>query len=184
MNLAAAILCPGLLLLVLGVPLVLAPQRCVMLLRAFPRSIFGAWVCFGSGAIWFLWDVWNLSEADFGEHHVLLFCIFGAISVLAFKYTPDFLAVRGLCILVLLAADPLLKAGYMKFDFPEVNFQKILIYVCIGLAIWLGAQPWRLRDFFVWLFARPARARGCGYLLLVYGFLLCSVAFSYSTTSG
>jgi hypothetical protein len=39
--------------------------------------------------------------------------------------------------------------------------------------------PYRLRDFFQWLFARPARARTLGGGLLAYGLLLIVVAFSY-----
>ena len=53
------------------------------------------------------------------------------------------------------------------------------VYVALGLAIWLGAQPYRLRDFFSWLFARPGRARGVGGALAGYGLILCGVAFSY-----
>jgi hypothetical protein len=43
----------------------------------------------------------------------------------------------------------------------------------------LGAQPWRLRDFFGWLFARPGRARSLGGALAGYGLLLAIVAFTY-----
>jgi hypothetical protein len=50
------------------------------------------------------------------------------------------------------------------------------VYVAIALAIWLGAQPWRLRDFLGWLFARPARSRGLGALFLAYGLVLCVAA--------
>ena len=46
-------------------------------------------------------------------------------------------------------------------------------------AIWLGAQPWRMRDFLSWLFARPGRARSFGGALAAYGLLLAGVAFSY-----
>ena len=49
----------------------------------------------------------------------------------------------------------------------------------IAAAIWLGAQPWRLRDFLAWLFARPGRARVLGAGLTAYGVLLAGVAFTY-----
>ena len=57
---------------------------------------------FGAGAVWFLINIWNLSPADFGEYRTPLFVFFGAVAILAFKYVPDFLAVRGVCALVLL----------------------------------------------------------------------------------
>ena len=115
-----------------------------------------------------------------GVSHVLLFFGFGIVAVLAFKCIPDFLAVRGACVLVLLAAGPLLGAAYMEYGHPRRLFMvKALVYIGIALAIWLGAQPYRLRDFFGWLFARPGRARGFGALLAAYGLLLCAVAFTY-----
>jgi len=52
------------------------------------------------------------------------------------------------------------------------------VYLAIAAAIWLGAQPWRLRDFFGWLFARPLRSRSLGGLLLAYGLVLCVAAFN------
>ena len=53
------------------------------------------------------------------------------------------------------------------------------VYVCIALAIWLGATPYRLRDFFEWLFRTSGRPRAVGGALLAYGVLLSAVAFTY-----
>ena len=55
----------------------------------------------------------------------------------------------------------------------------VLQFVVVLAAIWLGAQPWRLRDFFTWLFAQPRRARGLGGALAAYGVILSIVAFTY-----
>lgn len=179
MSLAAATLIPGLLLLAFGVPLALGSPGLAAALKAFPRSRGAAVVCFGAGALWFLYEVWTLSPADFGDYRGPLFIAFAALSILAFKCVPEFLAVRGLSALVLLAAWPLLMAAYMEYQYPQRLFMVSAVYLAIALAIWLGAQPWRLRDFLEWLFARPARARGFGILLAAYGVLLCGVAFTY-----
>ena len=66
----------------------------------------------------------------------------------------------------------------MEYAHPARLFMVSFVYVAIAIAIWLGAQPWRLRDFLDWLFARPARSRGLGGLLLAYGLLLCGAAFA------
>ena len=178
MSLTTATLIPGLLLLAAGVPLVLNHSGYAAALKAFPRSTTAAYVLFGAGAAWFLNGIWHLSPADFGEYRGLLFVGFAAVAVLSFKCVPDFLAVRGLCVLVLMGAMPLLDAAYME----EPQQRKLMVaavYVAIGLAIWLGAQPYRMRDFLGWLFARPGRARVLGGALAAYGLLLCGVAFSY-----
>jgi hypothetical protein len=179
MSLTVATLIPGLILLALGVPLVVGHSGFASALKAFPRSTAAAYVFFGGGAAWFLYAIWHLSPADFGDYRKLLFAAFTLIAVLSFKCAPDFLAVRGGCVLVLMGAMPLLDAGYMNFDHWQINFYKVLVYVGITLAIWLGAQPWRLRDFLAWLFARPGRARGIGGALAGYGLLLSLVAFTY-----
>lgn len=179
MSLFLATLLPGLLLLVLGVPLLLNHRGFVMALERLPRSTTAAAVFFGAGAAWYLWAVWNLSVADFGEYRTLLTIGFGIVAVLAFKCVPDFLAVRGLCILVLMSATPLLGAAYMEYQHPQRLFMVSLVYLLIIFAIWLGASPFRLRDFFERLFARPARIRAFGALLVGYGALLAVVAFTY-----
>jgi hypothetical protein len=67
----------------------------------------------------------------------------------------------------------------MVYDHWTIYFYKALVYVGIVLAIWLGASPYRFRDFLGWLLARPARTRGFGAALLAYGLLLAAVAFTY-----
>lgn len=179
MPLTIAILIPGLLLVAAGLPLAILHAGFIAALRVFPRSTSAANVLFGAGSLGFLYNVWHLSPADFGDYRVILFIVFATIAVMAFKCVPDFLAVRGVCILVLLAAAPLLAAGYMNYDHPLIYFQKAFVYVCIVFAIWLGAQPWRMRDFLEWLLARRERTRAVGGALAAYGFLLTAVAFTY-----
>jgi hypothetical protein len=179
MSLLVATLLPGLLLLVVGLFLFLNHSVAVAALKSLPRSTSAAAVFFGIGSLWFLWNVWHLSKADFGEYRTLLTIGFAAVAALSFKCVPDFLAVRGLCVLMLLSASPLLGAAYMEYQYPQRRFMVTLVYVGIALAIWLGASPFRLRDFFDWLFARPGRTRAFGGALLGYGLLLSAVAFTY-----
>jgi len=179
MSLLLATLIPALLLLALGVPLLLNHSGVNAALKSFPRSTAASYLFFGAGAAWFLFKIWNLSMADFGEYRTLLFFAFLAIAVFAFKCVPDFLAVRGLSTLILLGAMPLLDAAYMDYDRPPRLFMVSVVYLAIAAAIWLGAQPYRLRDFFGWLFALPARTRAVGGLLAGYGALLVVVAFTY-----
>ena len=179
MSLTLATLIPGLLLHALGGALLLNNSGVVSLLKGLPRSPGATYVLFGAGAAGFLYRVWHLSPADFGDHRGLLFIAFAAIAVLSFYCVPDFLAVRGLAVVVLVGAMPLLDAAYMEYDHPQRLFMVTPVFVAIALAIWLGAQPWRLRDFLEWLFRPGVRARAVGGLLLAYGLLLAVVAFTY-----
>jgi hypothetical protein len=176
MSLFTATLVPGLVLLALGIPLLLGVAAATAAIRSFPRSQSVGYVVFSAAAAWFLYNIWHLSPADFGEYRTLLFIGFAAVAVLAFKCVPDFLGVRGASALMLLAATPLLEPAYMRYDLPRRLFMVSVVYLAVALAIWLGAQPWRLRDFLGWLFARPVRSRGLGGLMVAYGILLCGVA--------
>lgn len=179
MSLTIANLIVAALLLLAGIPLLANSTTVAASLRRFPRSRTAAYILFGAGAAWFLSAVWNLSPADFGEYRTYLFIGFALIAVLSFKCVPDFLAVRGLCAIVLMGAMPLLDAGYMNYEYWQIYFYKIAVFVAIALAIWLAAQPWRMRDFITWLLARPSRARGLGAALSVYGLLVAAVAFTF-----
>jgi hypothetical protein len=179
MSLFLATLLPGLLLIAMGVPLLLNHSVVVVLLKKLPRSTRATYLLFGGGAAIFLYDVWHLSPADFGDYRKILFVAFAIVAVLSFKYVPDFLAVRGLCVLMLVGAAPLLSAAYMEYEKPQRLFMVTLVYLGIALAIWVGAQPWRFRDFLEWLFARPGRGRSIGGLLAGYGALVGVVAFTY-----
>ncbi len=179
MSLAAATLVTAALLLIVGLPLLLNHAGFAAVLKSFPRSVAASYLFFGAGAAWFLYAIWHLSPADFGEYRTYLFVGFAAVAVLSFKCVPDFLAVRGLATLILMGAMPLLDAGYMNFTHGRIVLYKIAVYLALAAAIWLGAQPWRLRDFFAWLFARPGRTRGVGGLCAGYGLLLAAVAFTY-----
>ncbi|KXU38094.1 hypothetical protein AXK11_01255 [Cephaloticoccus primus] len=179
MSLTLATLIPAALLLGLGLALLSGRAIVAALCKQWPRSSAAALLLFGGAALWFLYKVWHLPEADFGSHRTLLAIGFGAIAALSFKYVPDFLAVRGVAILVLLGASPLLDAAYMKYELPQRLFLVSLVYLAIALALYLGAVPYRLRDFFEWLFGRPARSRVFGAMLAAYGALLVFVATTY-----
>ena len=181
MSLLLATLLPGLFLAVLGLLLLLNSPVVTSTLKALPRSTAATLVLFGGGLLWFLVLVAQMGDADriIGSSNVPWVVGFAALGVLSIKFVPDFLAVRGLSVLLLLSAGPLLKAAFMEYDQPQRLFMVSAVFLGILVALYLAAVPYRLRDFFQWLFARPARARGVGAALLGYGILLSVVAFTY-----
>lgn len=181
MSLSLATLLPGLFLTALGGLLLWNDPRVSSTAKALPRSTRAAWLFFGAGAAWFLWRVSQLGEADliFFSRPAPVMLGFAVLAVLAFVYTPDFLAVRGLCVLVLMSADSLLYAAYMEYDHPQRLFMVTAVYVFLALAVYLAAAPYRLRDFFDWLFRVPGRTKWVGLALLVYGLTTSALAFTY-----
>jgi hypothetical protein len=181
MSLFLATLLPGLFLALLGALLLWNDPRVAAIAKALPRSQRGAWLFFGGGAVWFLFRISHLGEADliFFQKPTGVMIFFGVLAALSFVYTPDFLAVRGLCLLMLLAAEPLLYAAYMEWSHPQRLLMVSAVYVGLAVALYLAAVPYRLRDFLGWLFPVPARVRLVGGLLLVYGLATSAAAFTY-----
>ncbi len=179
MSLTLATLVPALVLTLLGALFLVSNSAIVAMFKAFPRSKTAAGIFFGAGAIWFLYGVGHLSEADFGEYRTGLLIGFSIVAALAFYYVPDFLAVRGACVLMLMAALPLLEAGFLIYHPAQICLYKIAIYLGIVAALYLGSAPYRLRDFFQWLFSTTQRPRVLGGALLTYGLVLVVVAFTY-----
>lgn len=146
--------------------------------RSFPRSQRAAWVTMGAGSLWTLYLVTQLGEAEFGNYRTYLFIGFAALALLSFHYVPEFLSVRGACILALLVANVQLSASFMQFDAPAHLVLNIFAYLMIGLALYLAVSPFRVRDFVQWLFQRPNRPRALGAVFGLYGVLLLATSLA------
>lgn len=179
MSLFLATMLPGLLLLAVGGALVWNGPPVQAGAMRFLRSQVAAYVTMGLGSAWFLYYIANLGKADFGDYKVPLFILFAGLAVLSFRYVNEFLSVRGLAVLTLLVGGVLLRAAYMRYDDPQRLFLVVAVYAAIVAALYLGAVPYRLRDFFEWLWQKQPRPRILGGLLAGYGLLLAIVSFTY-----
>lgn len=177
MSPSTAILLTAVAFLLLGSLLLWNGPGVSTMARQFPRSSRAAWLTLGVATLWTLYHVMRLGPSDFGEYRVPIFVAFAAVAALSFKYAPDFLAVRGACALTLLVAWVLLSATYGHYRSLTLVF-KALLYLMVLLALYLAVAPFRLRDFFQWLFARGSRVRGLGGALTACGVLLVAAAFS------
>lgn len=181
MTLFLATLITAGILLALGALFLVSNSAIKSMFKAFPRSQIASVIFFGGGAAWFLYNVANMSTADvigFSTPTPFVY-IFGALAVAAFFYLPEFLAVRGLSVMILVGSWPLLMSAYGRYELPQRLLMVAVLYVAISAAIYLAASPFRLRDFLEWLYRTPGRARAFGGLLAVYAVVLIGVAFTY-----
>jgi hypothetical protein len=181
MSLFLATLLPGLFLVLLGAVLCWNGAPLEPKAKALPRSATAAWALFGAAAAWFVWRVSHLNEADliFFQSPTPVMIGFAVLAVLSFIYSPDFLAVRGICVLLLLACEPLLNAAYMEWDHPQRLLMVSVVYGVLAAVLYLAAYPFRLRDAFEWLFRSRSRPRLVGGILLAYGLATTAAAFTY-----
>jgi hypothetical protein len=179
LTLFTATIIPGICLILAGGLLFWNDNSVSSITKRLPRSRRFTLLAFGLGSIWFIYKVSHLGEADFGNHRNLLMGIFAIIAALSYFFVPDFLAVRGVCIIWLLAAMEMLSSAFGLYDVSSRLFLTVFAYLLIVLSIYLAVAPYRARDFLEWLFKRASRPKLFGAVLLAYGLILSVVAFTY-----
>ena len=110
-----------------------------------------------------------------------------AIVILAHVLTTSLVVLIGLRLLLGVGEAFFFVAGYAALadlaprgrTGEALSYNSLALYLGIALAIYLGASPFRLRDFLNWMFARPGRSRALGATLGASGLLLTAVAFTY-----
>ncbi len=169
----------GIALLLLGGSFLLKYKPASALARSFPRSKQAGIVLMILAMAWTGWRVAHLGAADYGNFKQYILIGFGLLGVLSFRYASDFLSVRASTILFLLAADELLGGAWMRYDQSSRLFMVVPVYLGIALSLYLAYAPFRVRDFFGWLFANDGRAKKFAGVLAVYGLLVSVIAFAY-----
>lgn len=127
-------------------------------MRKFPRSEIWGYLLMAIGAGWFLYRLNQEAIAEFAAYKSYMLLGFGGVAVAACFFVPDFLAVRGLSITMLMIAGFILS----KTRFVETPWRLVLVigaYVWIVAAMWWMISPWRLRDLIQWMTATPQRLR-------------------------
>jgi hypothetical protein len=179
LSLFTATLLTSLLLLSIGGILFWNNKTVASFIKGLPRSRRFTVLAFGVGSLWFIYKVSQLGEADFGNYSDKLMMLFGAIAVLSYFFVPDFLAIRGVCICMLLGASELLSSAFALYDVPARLFLVVFAYILIILGIYLAVAPYRARDFVEWLFQTQGRPKLIGGLVIAYGLMLSIAVFTY-----
>src|SRR5579872_2334545 len=136
--------------------------------RKFPRSVPWGVALMLSGTAWFLWYLNQESISDFAAYKPVLLIGFAAVGVASCIYVRDFLAVRGLAVVLLLLAKLMLDtARWSKTDWALVITCWAYLFVIAG--IWFTISPWRLRDFIHWATANEQRVRIGSGIRLAFG---------------
>jgi hypothetical protein len=147
--------------------------------RSFSRSVPWGYALMVLGTAWFLFNLSQESISDFAAYKNVLFFGFAAVGIGSCIYVQDFLAVRGLAVVLLLLAKLMVDTGrpYLGTT-PLVLVIQGWAYVLVVAGIWLTISPWRLRDWLQWATADEKRIKaGCvarlgfGLFVAVLGFV-------------
>lgn len=141
----------------------------------FSRNVVIGYVLTLLATGWFVYNVSLENIADFAPYKKHMMIGFAALGVATCLYVKDFLAVRGLSVLLLLTAK--LMVDTARWHDSELRLLVIaLAYAWVIAGMWLAISPWRMRDWISWATKEEKRFRilngikaGFGGVLVLLG---------------
>jgi hypothetical protein len=137
---------------------VLKPSMYRDAVREFPRSEMWGYILMAVGTLWFLWNLKQENISDFAAYKNLMMVAFGLLGIATCVYVKDFLAVRGLAIVLMLLAKLMVDTARWA-DTPWRLVIITLAYLMVIAGIWFIISPWRLRDLIQWSTQSDQRVR-------------------------
>jgi hypothetical protein len=177
LSLETALLLVGLLLIVGHAVALVLPKQTQAWLKDFPRSGFAGVLLLVIAASWFYWLVTHMDLGEFDKFRKALMIGTPIAAVLTGLYVQEFLSVRSLGMIVLLGAEALLEAAWLR---PEMSrlWLVSLVYVWVIAALFWVGMPYTLRDQIAWVSASPARWKIGSIIGIAYGVILIAVRLS------
>jgi len=164
----------GAFLVLVGVLGLMKPDF-AQVVRRFPRSRLSGVVLLCLA--WTFWLVANIQMGEFSSFRRPLLIALPIGYVLALFFVDEFLAVRSLGILCLLAAEPLLDAAFLRYETSRL-FVTVFAYLLIIAGLFWVAIPYVLRDQINWSARSVFRWRCLHAIALVYGCVILRFTFT------
>ncbi len=128
-----------------------------------------------------VWSFLLVQSIDLGEFSPLRNIMLVAIvvgAVLSWIYVPEFLAVRAVGMILLLAAEPLLESAVLRNE-PTRLLLVVLAYAWVIAGLFYVGMPYILRDAIQWVTADRNRLKLGAIAGAVYGLALvvCALFF-------
>lgn len=124
--------------------------------KSFPRDRGWGIALLSLAAIWSLFLVKHMDMGEFFTWRERMLVIVPVTFVLVIVYVQEFLAVRALGAVMLLAAAPVLQAAFLQ---PQTSrlLLPILAYAWIIAGMFFVGMPYLLRDWITWITQNSTR---------------------------
>jgi hypothetical protein len=122
---------------------------------------------------WFLYYLAQESIADLASFKPMLYVLFGGVGIATCIFVQDFLAARGLALILLLVGKLVVDTG--RIHLAQTHWVLLLqtwAYLLVIAGMWLTISPWRLRNLIDWATATPQRFKLLCGIRLAFGLLL------------
>lgn len=162
-------------LIALSLVALLRAENVKAFLRSLPRSRPAGLILFTLAVLWSFWLLATMDMGEFSSFRRPLMFALPILAILVVKFVDEFLAVRALGILFLLAAEPLLEAAFLRYEHSRL-FVTTFAYIMIVLGLFWGISPYVLRNQITWLTRSSTRWHGFHVLTLLYGVITLVLA--------
>src|SRR5881398_3912164 len=167
----------GIALVLLSLPGLIKPGLVQDWLKRFPRSSVGGIVLLSLVLVWSFWLLATMEMGEFSSFRRPLMIVLPIGYVLVLRFVEEFLAVRALGILCLLAAEPLLDAAFLRYETSRLLVTVLAYLLILGGLFWV-AIPYVLRDQINWTTRSTFRWRCLHAIALIYGCVILTFAFT------
>ena len=171
LSLWYAVILTGLLLLALGGAALAQPAAAQRWLRAFPRSRGWGTALLLAAAAWSWLLIKNIDLGEFSNWRDRLLILIPVAAFLTWKFVDELLSARALGMLVLLAAEPLLEAAFLRPEASRLWLVSFVYLAILAAMFWIG-MPYVLRDQIGWITKSESRWRAAAFAGIGYGAVL------------
>src|SRR5437870_7858659 len=158
----------GITLIVLSLPGLAKPGPVQDWLKRFPRSGIAGVVLLSLVLVWSFWLLSTMEMGEFASFRRPLLIALPIGYVLVLRFMQEFLAVRALGILCLLAAEPLLDAAFFRYEASRL-LVTVFAYLLVIAGLFWVTMPYLLRDQITWSARNSGRWRLMHGVALLYG---------------
>jgi hypothetical protein len=176
LSLHSAGIIAGAFLIVVGLIGLIKPDF-ASVVKQFPRSRAAGIVLLTICLAWTLLLLASIQMGEFAGFRRPLLIGLPIGYVLALRFVDEFLAVRALGILCLLAAEPLLDAAFLRYETSRL-LVTVFAYLLIIAGLFWVAIPYVLRDQINWTARSVFRWRCLHAIALVYGCVILRFTFT------
>jgi len=166
----------GAFLVVVGVLGFIKPDS-AQVAKRFPRSRPAGIVLLTVCLAWTAWLLATIQMGEFSSFRRPLLIALPIGYLLGLLFVAEFLAVRALGILCLLAAEPLLDAAFLRYETSRL-FVTVFAYLLIVAGLFWVAVPYILRDQINWSTRSVFRWRLLHAIALAYGCVILGFTFT------
>jgi hypothetical protein len=167
-TLQTAGLVVGVFLLFISLIALFRPEFAQDVAKKFPRSRVAGIILLTFALIWNIWLLATIEMGEFSSFRRPLLIALPIGYVLILRFVDEFLAVRALGILCLLAAEPLIDAAFLRYEASRL-IVTVFAYLLVIAGLFWVTMPYLLRDQVNWLTGTSTRWRFVSGIALVYG---------------